>query len=141
MICTFFGHRDCPESIKPTLLKTIKNQIEQGTRCFFVGNHGKFDAMALSCLRECKRKYTEIRYAVVLAYLPADPNTYLPDETIFPEGIESAPKRFAIDFRNRWMVNHSDVVISYVNRSWGGAAKYVKKAKNKGATVINLTNN
>ena len=75
---------------------------------------------------------------MVLAYLPTDPNAYLPDETIFPEGIESAPKRIAIDFRNRWMVNRSNTVISFISRSWGGAAKYVKKARNRGATIINL---
>lgn len=141
MICAFFGHHDCPDSIKPRLFEAIKKQIEQGTRCFYVGNHGKFDTMVLSCLRMLKSDYAGIRYAVVLAYLPTDPNAYLPDETIFPEGIESVPKRFAIDFRNRWMANRSDTVISYISRSWGGAAKYVKKARNRGATIINLAEN
>lgn len=141
MICSFFGHRDCPNSIKPKLFEAIKNQFEQGVTEFYIGNHGNFDKMALSCLRELKRDYAEIRYTVILAYLPTEPNAYLPEETIFPEGIEAVPKRFAIDFRNRWIVNHSDIIISYIDHSWGGAAKYVKKAKNRGAIILNLIDN
>ena len=141
MICSFFGHHDCPISIKPKLLETIKKQIEQGVTEFYIGNHGNFDGMALSCLRELKRSRAEIHYAVILAYLPTDPNAYLPEETIFPEGIETVPKRFAIDLRNRWIVNHTDIIISYIDHSWGGAAKYVEKAKKRGATILNLIDN
>ena len=133
MICTFFGHKDCSNSIKPKLIKIIKEQIKLGTTCFYVGNHGNFDTLALSCLRELKKEYKELCYSVVLAYLPTDSNAYLQEETIFPEGIEQIPKRFAIDFRNRWLINHADTVITYVSHSWGGAAKYTKKAKNKSA--------
>lgn len=138
MICAFFGHRDCPDSIKSKLFETIKSQIEQGTTQFYVGNNGKFDAMVLSCLRELKKEYPEIHYTVVLAYIPKNSGIYQPEETIIPEGIEFVPKRFAIDFRNRNMVEKSDTVIAYVSRSVGGAAKYLKKAKNKGAKIINL---
>ena len=73
MICSFFGHRDCPNSIKPKLFEAIKNQIEQGVTEFYIGNHGSFDKMALSCLRELNRNYTEIRYTVILAYLKCLP--------------------------------------------------------------------
>ena len=138
MAVTFFGHRDCPTSIKPTLFQTIKEEIERGTNHFYIGNHGNFDTMALSCLRELKQTYSDIQYAVVLAYLPYDSEPYLPGETILPEGIEIVPKRFAIDYRNRWMLDHADTVITYVLRPYGGAAKYVEKANHKNKTVINL---
>ena len=141
MICTFFGHRDCPASVKPKLFEAIKEQIQQGTTRFYVGNNGNFDIMALSCLKTLKKEYKDIRYAVVIAYISADKNEYLSEETVFPEGIETVPKRFAIDFRNRWMIDHSDTVISYIAHSFGGAAKYVKKAENKGAVIINLFEN
>ena len=119
------------------LFETIKNQIKKGTTQFYVGTHGNFDAMVLSCLRSLKQEYSEIRYAIVLAYLPDDAGIYLPDETIFPEGIERVPKRYAIDYRNRWMDN-ADTVIAYVARSYGGAAKYMARAINRGRKVINL---
>lgn len=138
MVCTFFGHQDCSNAIKTRLLEVIKNQIKQGATQFFVGTHGNFDAIALSCLRCLKQEYPEIRYAVVLAYLPDNSEDYRPDETIFPDGIETVPKRYAIDYRNRWMIDRADTVVAYVARSYGGAAKYVAKASHRGKTVINL---
>lgn len=136
--CTFFGHRDCPDSIKPKLLEAIKTKIAEGVTDFYVGNHGNFDSLVLSCLRELKKEYPEIHYAVVFAYLPTEHDTYNSDETILPEGIETVPKRFAIDFRNRWMLDHADTVIVYTTHSWGGAAKYVEKAMQKGKTVVRI---
>lgn len=55
-------------------------------------------------------------------------------------GHKNAPQdlKTAIDYRNRWMVERSDCVITYVNRSWGGAAKYKKFAQNRGKTVYEL---
>ena len=138
MTAAFFGHRTCPASIKPMLFQAIKGEIERGTSRFYIGNHGDFDAMALSCLQELKQTYSEIQYAVVLAYLPKDSELYLPGETIFPEGIEIVPKRFAIDYRNRWMLDRADTVIAYILCPYGGAAKYVEKANNKNKPVINL---
>ena len=59
MVCTFFGHHDCSNTNEPRLLEAIKNQIKQGTTQFYVGTHGNFDRMALSCLRSLKQKYPE----------------------------------------------------------------------------------
>ena len=69
--CTFFGHRDCPETIKPKLKETLIDLITRhGIDTFYVGNHGHFDAYVRSTLRALKQEYPHIRYAVVLAYLP-----------------------------------------------------------------------
>lgn len=57
---------------------------------------------------------------------------------MLPEGIESVHPRYAISWRNKWIVNESDMVICYITHSWGGAAQYVEKAKKKGATINNL---
>ena len=141
MTCIFFGHHDCPASIKPKLLETIKKQIEQGTTQFYVGNHGNFDVLVLSCLRDLKQEFTKICYAVVLAYIPTDQAAYLPGETVFPEGIESIPPRFAIDFRNRWMLAHTDTIIAYAPYSFGRATKYVEIAQKRNIIVIDLAKN
>lgn len=50
---------------------------------------------------------------------------------VFPEGIELVPKRFAISFRNRFMVEQSDTVIAYVVSPCGGAAKFTDLALKK----------
>lgn len=142
--CTFFGHRDCPELVRPLIREEIKNLIEKkNVDTFYVGNQGRFDALVRSVLREMKCDQPGIKYAVVLAYYPAThfDNEYTKEyqaETLFPEGIENVPKRFAIPWRNRWMISQSEYVIAYVTRSWGGAAAFTRAAKQKGCTVISL---
>ena len=138
MTCTFFGHKDTPSDVKGKLRETIVQLIEEkGVTNFYVGNHGNFDRMVLSELKELSKQYPQIRYSVVLAYL-----TQHCDEdysnTVYPEGIESVPKRFAIDFRNKWMLQQSDFVVAYVRRSIGGAAKFADMAKKRGKEIINL---
>ena len=139
MICTFFGHRDAPPKIKPALRQVLLDLIErQGVNQFYVGNHGSFDAMAQSLLSELEQSH-EISYQIVLAYLPGKVvPLYDTDHTLLPEGIENVPQRFAIEHRNKWMIDHSDIVVAYVTRSFGGAAKFRDLAKKKGKTVIDL---
>ena len=53
-------------------------------------------------------------------------------------GFENVPPRFAIDHRNRWMINQSEFVVTYV-RSPGGAAKFKALAERKGKTVLEIS--
>ena len=139
MICTFFGHRDTPTEIKAHLWEILLDLIaHQGVQQFYVGNHGNFDAMARSLLAELEQSHG-IRYEIVLAYLPREKAPlYDSDHTLLPEGIETVPRRFAIEYRNKWMIDHSDIVVTYVTRNFGGAAKFRDIAKKKRKTVIDL---
>ena len=96
--CTFFGHRDCPETIKPYLREVLVDLItNQGVDTFYVGNQGRFDVTVRSVLRELEQEYPEIHYAVVLAYMPGKKNEYDDfSDTILPEGIETVHLRYAI---------------------------------------------
>lgn len=139
--CTFFGHRDCPETIKPKLRSTIIDLIENhNVDMFYVGNQGLFDAMVRSTLKKLKQEYPHINYAVVLAYLPEKPSEYEDySDTIFPEGLETVHPRYAISRRNTWMLNHSNYVITYITHPYGGAAQFAKKASSIKKTVIALS--
>lgn len=138
MKCTFFGHRDAPGEIRDKIKEAMINLIEQeNVTEFYVGDKGSFDRMSLSVLKELAAAYPQIKYCVVYAYIPNEGREDF-EHTVFPEGIESAPKRFAIDYRNRWMEKHSDFVIAYVGHSLGGAAKYVETARKHGKKVIDL---
>ena len=138
MICTFFGHKDTPYEVKDKIRETIIRLIEEKDFTdFYVGNHGNFDRMVLSVLKELHDLYPQIHYAVALAYLTQ--NTYEDySNTVYPESIESVPKRFAIDFRNKWMLQQADIVIAYIRRSIGGAAKFTEMAKKRGKEVIDI---
>lgn len=139
MICTFFGHHDTPDSVKPRLRAVLLDLIErQGATQFYVDNHGKFDAMATLLLAELAKSYP-IRYTVVLAYIPQKPDPfYEAHPTLLPDGIEFVPPRFAINYRNKWMIERCDTAVTYVNHSFGGAGKCKELALRKKKTVIEL---
>ena len=110
----------------------------QGVKHFYVGNQGNFDAMALRLLKEFEKPYS-ITYDVVLAYLPKKTDPFFEAYyTILPEGIEIVPPRFAIDYRNKWMIEHSDIVITYVTHDFGGAAKFKQFAEKSNKVIIAL---
>ena len=138
MTCTFFGHRDTPYSIREKLKLQIIDLIDnKGVDMFYVGNHGNFDRMVIGILKTIKLIYP-IDYRIVLAYPPGKNFVYNGEETEYPEGIEKMMKKFAIEYRNNWMLKNADVVVAYVARDWGGAAKFVKIAERKKLYVVNL---
>ena len=140
-VCTYFGHRDCPASIKPKLRAMVEELIVgYGVDWFYVGRQGAFDAMARAVLRELTEVYPHISYAVVLEWLPRPRDKAIWDfsDTIFPEGLETMPPRFAIARRNKWMLRQADYVVTYITHGWGGAARYVEMARKKHKTIIEL---
>ncbi len=136
--CTFFGHRDCPTDIKSRLQEVlVELTVNQGVTMFYVGNQGCFDATVRSVLRDLKYEYPHIDYAVVLAYMPGRRNEFDDySDTMLPEGIESIHPRYAISWRNDWMLQHANYVVTYITHSWGGAAQYASKAQKAGKRII-----
>ena len=86
--CTFFGHRDCPETIKPKLREVLVDLItNHGVDMFYVGHQGQFDAYVHSKLKRLKQEYPQINYAVVLAYMPGKKTEYDDySDTMLPGG-------------------------------------------------------
>ena len=138
--CTFFGHRDCPETIKPKIRTAVIDLIENhGVTMFYVGNQGNFDRMVRSVLKEVTTAYPGVGYAVVLAYMPSAKKSADDfSDTLLPDGIEKVPKRFAISWRNKWMIEHADYVVTYVTRLFGGAAQFSDLAKSKGKIIYDI---
>jgi len=121
MTATFFGHRDAPQNITEKLSATIEGLIvHRGIDEFYVGDSGAFDRMVYGELSRLKKKYPFIRYCVVLAYMPTE-RKKIDAPTLYPEGLERVPPRFAISYRNRFMAERADIAVVYVKNSWGGA--------------------
>ena len=72
--------------------------------------------------------YPNIEAVLVLAYLDREIDASRYDDTTYPP-LEKVPRRYAILRRNEWMVSVSDVVISGVLHSWGGAARTLEFAQ------------
>lgn len=141
--CTFFGHRDCPSSIKPKLLEVLIDLIENhGVDMFYIGRQGVYDGIVRSVLKELVSVYPHINYAVVLERMPPKRDEFDTcdySDTMLPEGIETVHPCFAISWRNKWMIKQSDYVVTYVTHSWGGAAQFAELAEKQKKTVINVT--
>ncbi len=141
--CTFFGHRDCPSSVKASLYDAIERLIcNQQVDTYYVGTQGSFDRMAYTTLVELRQRYSHIKVYRVLAYMPklsdiAKDRSVL-DDTILPEGIEKVHPRYAIPHRNNWMIDRSDYVVAYVTRTFGGAYQSVERARKKGIEIIGI---
>ena len=140
VICTFFGHRECPETIKTKLRDTLIDLIENhAADMFYVGNQGHFDHYVRCALHDLKQEYPHIQYAVVLAYMPGKKTEYDDySDTMLPEGIESVHPHYAISWRNNWMLRQSEYVVTYITHSYGGAAQYAKKASKRGKKIVNI---
>ena len=137
-----FGHREVTHNIRPKLTATIEKVItEDGVTDFYVGHQGQFDSMVYSVLKELKAYYPQIRYTVVLAYMSDEHiKEVYGEDTLFPDGLESVPKRFAISNRNDWMIQQSGFAVCYVYKVTGGAAKFREKAEKRGLQIINVQN-
>lgn len=135
--CTFFGHRDCPEEVRGQVQRVVEDLIlHHGVDSFYVGHQGRFDAIVRGVLRQLEQEYPQICYGVVLVDVPKGWEDT--SDTMLPEGIEAIHPRYAIDWRNNWMLKRSDFVVTYITHSWGGAAKFAQKARKDGKTVIDL---
>ena len=137
MIVTLCGHAQISqvEEVEKWLYAVSESLIEQGAVTFYLGGYGAFDGLAASVLREQKKRYPQIELVLVLAYLNDRRDTSSYDRTVYPP-LETVPRRFAISHRNRWMVEVSDVVVSYVLHDWGGAATTLRCAKQKAKQII-----
>ena len=142
MICTFFGHRDAPDSIRAELKSVLTHLIiNKKCKTFYVGHQGNFDSIVYSELKKLQQTYS-INIFIILSRRPSNNDSYHfynMEDTIFPEEISLSPPRFAIDTRNKWMLNKSDIVISFAKYK-GGAMKFTELAIKKGKHVINLGN-
>lgn len=120
------------------LHQVCSDLIQQGADEFFLGGYGHFDFLCASVLREMKKDHPQIRLVLVLPYLNSSMLTEGYDETVYPP-LESVPKRYAIVRRNEWMIRESDIVVAYVIRGFGGAARTLDYARRKKKPIICYT--
>lgn len=152
VMITFCGHREVLNEIKlyKKLLDALQGYFSVDDKfssklkmVFVCGGYGRFDGLAARALDEMRKRYpyTKFRKTYVSPYLMSakDKNyEYLfshYDEIIYLP-LENIPPKFAISKRNEWMVNAAEIVIAYVNHSYGGAWATLKYAKRKRRTTV-----
>ena len=137
MVATFCGHRQLfnQEAVSKWLDIILPSLIEGGATTFYLGGYGTFDQLAAASVKRQKAVYPTIEAILVLPYLNRNVDASDYDRTTYPP-LEKVPPRFAIVKRNQWMVEQADVVISAVTHDWGGAAKTLHHARQKGKVIF-----
>lgn len=133
-MCFFIGHRDTPQDVFSALEQAVERQIAQyGVTEFVVGHYGNFDAMAAQAVQRAKQRHPMVTLTLLLPYHPAERQISLPqgfDNSFYPPGMETTPRRVAIVRANRYMADHCDCLIACV-RHPGNARELLEYAKKK----------
>lgn len=148
--CTFAGHREIFALDIERQIKTVIEGIlpEDNTFVFYSGDMGEFDKMCSSAVRSIKRCHPklDISLVAVLPYMMNSVNTnrdyyetYF-DDILIPAELADVHYKAAISRRNQWLVDHSDYLIAYVYRDFGGAYTTLNYAARHGKEIINLAN-
>ena len=140
MIITFAGHASIGSHLK--IKNTVKEELKliiSGLNhiTFYLGGYGEFDTMAAVAVRNAKKNHPGIRSTLVIPYIDRDYDPALYDGSLYPP-LETVPRRYAISKRNEWMVANSDVVVTCIQHSWGGAATTLKYAERKKKRIISV---
>lgn len=143
--CFFIGHRDAPESIYDRLLQAVERHIsEYGVTDFVVGRYGNFDHLAALAVMEAKQHHHDVSLTLLMPYYRTDAEP-LPDGfdgSLFPDGLETVPKRAAILRANQYMIHHCDYMIVYDAGRIGNTRTLVYQAHRiKGLQIDNTAKN
>ena len=140
--CCGFGHRDVLEKIDDAVYTAVLKAAEQGCEIFYTGAMGEFDSLFSSAVRKVKKTYPKIKLICVKSYFTNDLNTNreyydeLYDDVFIPDELADIHPKAAIKYRNRWMIDHSDIVLIYTKRTYGGAYEARKYAERIGKEVV-----
>ena len=128
----FIGHRETTSKILPVLENAVKTHISKyGATEFIVGNYGGFDRLAANAVITAKKDYPGITLSLLLPYHPAERPIMTPkgfDNTYYPPGMESVPRRYAIVRANQYVVDHVDYLIACVWHPASNARELVEYA-------------
>jgi len=145
-VIAFCGHSNYVETYEDErkIIEFIERAVGDSPCDFFLGEYGAFDEFCYKTAVKFKEMHQNVRLMFITPYVD---EAYLRkhtvenqkqfDSIIYPE-IEKAPLRYAISYRNRWIVKQADVIIAYVKNKFGGAYSMYKYAKQKNKVIYNI---
>ena len=148
MTITFLGHSFVSSRIK--IKKAVNEQMlnniskHESVLCY-LGGYGDFDEICAAACREIKKEYPKLQLIYVTPYFNLSTQKRIKeminsgpyDDSIFPP-IEKTPLKFEISKRNEWMIKNSDLIIAYVNHTYGGAYKSLSTAIRMKKKILNI---
>lgn len=147
---SFFGHREMSnpfQAERQLQLLINKLLIENEYVVFLIGRDGEFDQLVASTIRRewadgwgkanSEMNWVQAYPSAVYAQNMDSFDDYYSNVELCPEAADAHPKA-AIQIRNQYMVDRSDLVVFYVERNQGGAFQTMRYAIKKGKNLVNL---
>ena len=141
------GHHT-PPNLKARIREEVINLIEnEDVDTFLVGEKGGYEIDAYDVVLDVQKEYPQIRIYLVISQMTdlhemGGDSSYVAerrgfDDFIYPPKCELGYKRLGTVYRNRYIIENTDFIISY-NKREGKAYEFCKSAKAKGVKVIEL---
>ena len=142
----FIGHKEVEnffnveqQQIHDNVIKLLdeKEFVE-----FYIGRNGEFDIMVASVIKGIQRDRGTYNNCLILVlpYDVADMDSYEEyyNEVMIPRELYKVHYKAAIEKRNEWIIDNTDLMIMHVIREEGNSAKCLKKAQGIGREIINI---
>lgn len=159
--CCFTGHR--PEkmsfsleqpnpkkyALESRLFAAVSGMAQKGATTFYCGCARGFDLLAAKAVLSYKKTNSEIKLICVMPFKDAGRTWSGYWKSVLDEVLQQSDEIVAVgneytpwcyDERNRYMVDRSDLVITYWDGEKGGTENTVRYAKKKGVPVVNISN-
>ena len=141
----FIGHRriDAYEHLEDRIEQIARDLIRQKEYVeFYVGRNGDFDIMAASAIKRAQHALGHHNSSLILLQpYPMRDDIYYADfydDVWYPVEKTAHPKA-AITQRNQWMIDHAQLLITFVKDGrTGGALTALTYADKKGVPILNL---
>lgn len=143
MTCAFFGHRRFDYSKwENKIFQCIWDLVEnKNVTQFYSTYSSQFDRLCANYIFEIRKSFPDIVNTMALCYYPSK-NFELP--SCFNDSLYTidrfVPPKFAIHYTNKKIVDISDLILSGVKYTTGGAATACKYAMRKNKTIIDIFN-
>ena len=142
---SLFGHRGIEDLLKlDKMLAPVIRELIQ-TRpyvSFLIGRNGEFDEYAASVIKRLQKEHGKENndITLVLPYSVADIEYYenYYDSIIIPDDMHGVHPKAAITLRNKWMIEHSELVLLYIHSSRGGAYTAMRYAQKLNKKIVNI---
>lgn len=146
MIITFCGHAHFHKTkeYEQKILSFLAEKVGDNSVDMYLGGYGDFDTFAYECCKKYKKTHPNVSLVFITPYITVEyqrnhleKQKQFYDEIIYPE-IEDKPLKFAIIYRNRWMVEKADCVVCGIMRNRGGAYETYQYARRKKKMIFNV---
>lgn len=150
MKCALTGHRDLPADFDVNqLYDLLETVVREGYDTFYCGMARGFDLLALDCLVALAAKY-RLHLIACIPYEGQENGFSYEMRKRYLRLLEWCDEKIVLSptyrfgcyhARDRYMVDHTDLVIAYCTRDSGGTAYTLAYAKKQGKEIRFLEEN